>query len=213
MFEFLGFKKDDKYLKEVNLDTFESKEFYQFKKQQEKLYSKNKILIITKILMMVTKQIKYEWISHLRSENLKKFYEKEILKKIKSANLYSKEGNYSLSCLIAGDDDLSVNLITKEQMNFCKKDYNFKNLNILNIDVPVEYLTKDYEDYIFEREGYVSLSISKSSYVNDIIQNMDSLKRFVCNGESSLFVSVDELIEYCKKNNIKINDFFIGWEY
>ena len=213
MFEFLGFKKDDKYLKEVNLDTFKSKEFYQFKKQQEKLYSKNKILIITKILMMVTKQIKYEWIYHLRSENIKKFYQKEIIKKIKSANLYSKEGKYSLSCLIAGDNDLSVSIIRKEQMDFCKKDYDFKGLDVLNIDVPIEYLTKDYEDYIFEREGYVSISINKSSSENDLIQNMDPLERFVCNGESSLFESVIEMIEFCNVHNIEINDFFIGWEY
>ena len=218
----LGFDfKNDKYLSEIEPNTFQSIGFKEFQKKQKSFYKETGIPVITNLMLIITDKIKIDWINHLRNINLKNDYEKQIKNKLENNNLLSKNGKYAVAALIDGDDDLSLKVLTKEQMEFAKSfvNLNFGNSDFLDVETPKSFLPKNYESKLTNEFEFIKgldvryVRIYKTDPLNDLILEMESVEDFSCNGESSYFLSVDQMSSWAEKNDIKFSDIYTGWEY
>jgi hypothetical protein len=130
-------------------------------------------------------------------------------------NLIDKTSEFSIGCFIAGDNDLSIQLFSTEQVEFSLKDLIFSETEkdkYKSIEIPKHFKKSTVEDEDKD-EDYFYFNVNFSSYKNDLMLHMTPIEQFVCNGKSCGYISVDEIINYCKEKDIKINHIWVGWEY
>jgi hypothetical protein len=182
-----------------NISIFSKSEDLIFNTQEYNQYYQNHIdyylqsgLSISKSINLIKKNFKKY------SENIffKSKYEKLLNEKFIENNLIDEKSKYVIGSFINYNNEIEISLFSAEDCNISLKDRTF---------LPNEF--KEGKKIIFKEN---KITIFPLSYKNDLMLDLEDIQTFFCNGEKSNFISIDEMIDFCNFEKIKIKYIWVG---